>query len=306
MSPLPSRRTLLQAGTLACLHLTLADVLRARAQTPAALSQVRRPVRGVILANLTGGLSHIDSLDPKPNAPKEIRGTFNTIATAVPGVRLTEPLPRLARCLGEWALVRSMRTLTPVHEPAAHRLLAGVDQTPPGTGNTASRRDRPHLGALLARARPDRTGVPTTVVLPHRLRSYPGQNGGFLGGQYDPWFVTGDPSAANYRPADLTLPANLSVGRLHDRAALLAALDRQDRGPVPRARRPPPPGHRHFDSEPLPRRFRPVARGAAVARPLRPEPDGAGLAAGPPSGGSGRTAGAGEHGHAGGVGHAQR
>jgi uncharacterized protein (DUF1501 family) len=226
-----SRRALLQAGSLTFFGLTLPQLLRARATASGPQPNQRR-IRGVILAHLTGGLSHLDSLDPKPDAPQEIRGSFSTIATALPGIRFTEHLPRLAQALGDMTLIRSMRTMTLVHEPAVHRLLCGVDQTPPGTGNTASRRDRPHLGSLLALSRPDLTSVPPCVVLPTRLRSlgnYPGQNAGFLGARYDPWFVTGDPAAANFGPGNLGLPEDISVNRLSDRDALLASIDRLER-----------------------------------------------------------------------------
>jgi hypothetical protein len=223
---------LLQAGSLSFFGLTLPGLLRARAEAAAFPQQNRPRVRGVILAFLTGGMSHLDSIDPKPEAPKEIRGTFNTIKTALPGVRFTEHLPRLAAALGEMTLVRSMQTPTLVHEQAAHRMLCGVDQTPPGTGNTASRRDRPHLGSLLALARPDLTGVPAAVVLPNRLQAlgnYPGQNAGFLGARYDPWFVLGDPNAANFGPGNLALPAEVSVERLGERSELLSAIDNLER-----------------------------------------------------------------------------
>src|SRR5439155_5555077 len=130
-------------------------------------------------------------------------------------------------------LVRSMMTTSPVHELARHRLFGGVNETPPGTGVAASRRDRPHLGALLAAARPAPAGLPAAVVLPTRLTFegavFPGQNAGFLGGRYDPWHFVGDPTAAGFGPADLVLPEDLSPARLQDRSTLLAGIDAQRR-----------------------------------------------------------------------------
>src|SRR5262249_42513992 len=155
--------------------------------------------------------------------PREIRGSFGTIATALPGVRLCEHLPRLARRLGRLTLVRSMSTASPVHELAVHRLLTGVNETPPGTGVAASRNDRPHLGALLSAPRPARRGVPPAVILPTRLTfegaTFPGQNAGFLGARHDPWHLVGDP-ARGLGAAGLTPREELSVARLEGRAAL--------------------------------------------------------------------------------------
>lgn len=235
-----SRRAVLRAGALAWLGLGLADVLGGR--TPAApAGRPRRAARGVILAFCPGAPSHLETLDPKPDAPPEVRGSFGTVATALPGVRLGEHLPELARRLGRVTLVRSMTTTSPVHELAVHRLFAGVTETPPNTGVAASRRDRPHLGALLAAAPqagtpaagPGPSGIPPAVILPTRLTFegavFPGQNAGFLGARYDPWHLVGDPTAPGFGPAGLALPAGLDLARLRDRSALLAVVDAQRR-----------------------------------------------------------------------------
>src|SRR5439155_4286643 len=130
-------------------------------------------------------------------------------------------------------LVRSMMTTSPVHELARHRLFGGVNETPPGTGVAASRRDRPHLGALLAAARPAPAGLPAAVILPTRLTFegavFPGQNAGFLGARYDPWHLVGDPNAPGFGPANLTWPEGLHLARLYERSALLASVDAQRR-----------------------------------------------------------------------------
>jgi uncharacterized protein (DUF1501 family) len=225
-----SRRAVLRAGALAWLGLGLADVLGARAT---AAATVRRRVRGVILAFCPGAPSHLETLDPKPDAPPEIRGSFGTIATALPTVRFGEHLPAVARRLDRLTLVRSMTTTSPVHELAVHRLFAGVNETPPNTGVAASRHDRPHLGALLAASRTMPPGIPPAVVLPTRLTFegavFPGQNAGFLGARYDPWHLVGDVTAPGFGPASLVLPEGLDLARLHDRSRLLAVVDAQRR-----------------------------------------------------------------------------
>jgi hypothetical protein len=114
---------------------------------------------------------------------------------------------------------------------AVHRLFAGVTETPPNVA--ASRRDRPHLGALLAAARPAPRGLPSSVVLPTRLTFegavFPGQNAGFLGARYDPWHLVGNPAASGFGPASLTLPEGLDLARMRRRNSLLALVDAQRR-----------------------------------------------------------------------------
>src|SRR5262245_38774761 len=97
-----SRRKLLQIGALGPPCLSLSRRLEAEAKEP----QRRATARSVILLFQFGGPSHLDSFDPKPDAPPEIRGEFATIPTALPGVRVSEHLPQLARLAGRYALVR--------------------------------------------------------------------------------------------------------------------------------------------------------------------------------------------------------
>ncbi|WP_169978796.1 DUF1501 domain-containing protein [Tautonia rosea] len=227
-----SRRELLRAGSLSWLGLGLSGVLRGQAQGSG--STTSRPIRGVILAFCPGGPSHLETFDPKPDAPLEIRGEFDTIATAIPGVRFGEHLPRLARAVERMTLVRSMRTTSPVHELAVHRLLGGVDEVPPGTGVAASRKDQPHLGAVLAATQAAPQGVPHAVILPTNLTFegavFPGQNAGFLGPRFDPWHILGDPTEAGFGPEALELPEGLSIDRLNRRRSLLKTVDEARQG----------------------------------------------------------------------------
>lgn len=226
-SPVASRRALLRAGALGWLGLGLSDVLRCRAL--GAVSAARPPAKGVILAFCPGGPSHLETFDPKPEAPVEVRGEFASIPTAIPGVRFGEHLPRLSRAVGRMTLVRSMTTTSPVHELAVHRLLGGVDEVPPGTGVSASRKDQPHLGAVLAATRPAPIGLPHSVILPTDLTfegaTFPGQDAGFLGARFDPWHLVGDPTRPGFGPEALALPDGLSIDRLDRRRALLEAVD---------------------------------------------------------------------------------
>lgn len=221
----PTRRAFLRAGAIPWLGLGLGDLLRVRAEA----GSRPKAIRGVILAFCPGGPSQLETFDPKPDAPAEVRGEFGTIATALPGVRLGEHLPELARRLDRFTLVRSMRTTSPVHELAVHRLLGGVTEVPPGTGVAASRKDRPHLGALLAASRPPPRGLPGAVILPTNLTfegaTFPGQDAGFLGAPFDPWHLIGDVTRPGFGPADLALPEEITRDRLDRRFGLLGSID---------------------------------------------------------------------------------
>ena len=185
----------------------------------------------VILVNLTGGLSHLDSLDMKPDAPSEIRGEFGSIETAVPGIRICEHLPKLAERMKRWALVRSLSHGENGHLPGSHRLLTGAtmpNQRGTDLDNVLSRKDWPCYAAGLNYLRPRRDGIPNGVTLPHALiegpLTWPGQHAGFLGPSHDPMLVTQDPNSPDFRMDAFTLPAGTDRTRLEQRRGLLEQL----------------------------------------------------------------------------------
>src|SRR5262249_51169785 len=161
--------------------------------------------------------SHLETFDPKPEAPREVRGDFDSIATVIPGVRFGQHLPELGRRVDRLCLVRSMTTTSPVHELAVHRLLGGVTEPPSGTGVAATRTARPPRGPLRAAAPPPARGTPPSVILPTRLTfggtTSRGQNAGFLGAQYYPGPRVGDPSDPRFASPALDLPAEIALAR---------------------------------------------------------------------------------------------
>jgi hypothetical protein len=188
--------------------------------------------QSVILVNLTGGMSHLDSLDLKPDAPAEVRGEFKPIATTVPGLQVCEHLPQLAARMGHWALVRSLSHGENGHLPGTHRLLTGApmpNQRQTDLDNVLSRRDWPCYGAALNHLRPRRDGIPGGVTLPHALiegpLTWPGQHAGFLGPGHDPMLVTQDPNAPNFRMDAFALPPGTDPARVDERRGLLERLE---------------------------------------------------------------------------------
>jgi hypothetical protein len=224
-----TRRELLRIGGLGAAGLGLAQVLR---QQAAAAPNVRPRVRAVILLQHYGGPSHIDLSDPKPDAPAEIRGEFQTIATSLPGYRVSELMPHIARVCDRLTLIRSMNHPIANHNPASYLALTGHTPERDVVTAAASAGDWPAFGSVLAKYRPSTRHVPPFVQLPHIAADKdkcPGQSAGILGSRYDPLIVRGDPSDPNYRADELSLPADINAARLDDRRALLETLDPQAR-----------------------------------------------------------------------------
>src|SRR5882757_1814950 len=148
-----SRRAFLRVGTLGALGLTLGDYLALRATA----GDGTPPARAVIVLWLWGGPSHLDTFDPKPDAPLEYRGPFESIATRVPGVRVSEMLPGLAKRADRFALVRSLQHESNDHGIAGTIGLTGAISGAVGLdGKSQGDALRPSLGAIVGRLRPSR------------------------------------------------------------------------------------------------------------------------------------------------------
>ncbi len=253
--PLLTRRTALQAGSIGLLGLSLAELSALRAL--AAPEQVR-PRKSVLFLFLTGGLSHQDSFDLKPDAPDSVRGEFQPIATRTPGIQICEHLPLLAQRSERYALVRSVGTESSGHEVACHMMLTGRLQLPVGFNiNTAPNANEwPSIPALVTHLTQGRNNLPPAVVLPQPSineagRVRPGQFAGRLGPRWEAWHVDiaakcalgngacphcfrfdGSPfqhaAATVFDPPMLSLPEGGQL-RLNDRLGLLRTIDQQRR-----------------------------------------------------------------------------
>jgi hypothetical protein len=217
----------LRIGGLGLLGLSSIDLERLRAGTPAAGS--------CVFLFLFGGPSHIDLWDMKPDAPEEIRGEFRPIDTAVPGIRICEHLPLMARQMGRFCLLRSMTHHMPVHGPACSEIYTGRPYFGPPTTDQAKPEDWPSLASMVARFGKGSGGWPPSVVLPWYTqfagqdRPIAGQTGGRMGAAYRPFLVQGDPSRPDFRMEGLDLPDDVPLGRAEVRDALRRRLERADR-----------------------------------------------------------------------------
>jgi uncharacterized protein (DUF1501 family) len=221
-----TRREWLQVGYSGALGIGLSSLLARRAQAVPS-----RTPRSVIIVWCTGAPSHLDTFDPKPDAPAEIRGEFRPIATRVPGLWIGEHLPRLAARADRYAVVRSLSHRENNHLVATHHVLTGYPQPGAFFDKVASRDDWPNYAGALDHLRPRHDGLPSGVNLPTFLMegplTWPGQHAGFLGPRHDPWQITRDPNQPGFGMDSLRPAEGIDISRLDDRRGLLAQLDAQ-------------------------------------------------------------------------------
>ncbi|MFO1095520.1 MAG: DUF1501 domain-containing protein [Planctomycetaceae bacterium] len=206
-----SRRTLLHAGALAMGGLSLPELLQIEAATG------RSSHKSVIMVFLSGGPPHQDMVDLKPDAPVEIRGEFQPIATQVPGIEICELLPQLAQRMDRLAIIRSLVGSEGRHAAFQCMTGHGVTNQPPGGW--------PSLGAAVSKIEgPAQPGMLPFVSLSPRMRTStwadPGQPG-FAGQAHAPF-------CPNAEQAQLSLNG-LSLDNLRNRQALLEGIDRLQR-----------------------------------------------------------------------------
>ena len=196
--------------------------------------------QSVIFLWMGGGVTHIDSLDPKPKAPEEIRGTLGAIDTALPGVQFCETCPNLARIANDLAVVRSFS-----HDSNDH-LLSQVYTLSGRKVTQAQLFTEPNIGSFVSHLYGTRNGLPGYIAVPGITRPGPPPHnlfvGGWLGAQYAPFSVGGQPEQPDFtvgekeanpsptceedlKPRVLTMPDGVSVSRVDRRAGLREQLE---------------------------------------------------------------------------------
>ncbi len=222
-----SRRTAIKAGFLGVAGLSLGDLLKLRAEGAA-----QKNDKAVILIWLDGGLSQLESYDPKPEAPAEYRGPFGAISTNVPGMLVSDILPRHAKHADKMAFVRSLHHGTGDHFAGAHWMLTGRF----GSTSVSLPQKYPSVGSYISRVRgPNQPGLPAYVGLPAAQSVYlfPGYQGAaYLGAAYNPFDVDTESKylGATYnvkigRPRCLDSFTSVEDARANTRKSLLSGLD---------------------------------------------------------------------------------
>lgn len=219
-----SRRRLLQMGGVGALAMGAPGTVAASVNVDRGLGAGAAET-SCIFVLLCGGPSQLDTWDLKPDAPDEIRGPYRPVATAVPGMRISELHTRLPDLAREFCLIRSMTHVGNIsnHFDAMHHLLSGQVGAPP---------DSPYLGSIVSRVRPTEANIANYVWLIRCVGDpvFCAPNigsGGYLGAQHAPLFVgsaANHPAMPMFRAPD-ELQSVVEPARLSDRSRLLRSLD---------------------------------------------------------------------------------
>lgn len=211
-----SRRDFLQVGGLSALGVGLHS-LGGRS----ALAATAPKAKSCILIWLDGGPSHLESFDPKPDAPKEVRGPFQAIATSVPGIQLSELMPRTAKLMGQSAIIRSVTSPLGEHNFGTHYLLTGYKPTP------ALR--YPTYGSVVTHLTTSPGDIPSHVAVPDmRVGGGKFVAPGYLPARVAPFEVGGDPASPQFRVRDLDAFPGIVDERLQRRKDYLDSLNQVD------------------------------------------------------------------------------
>ncbi len=234
-----SRREWLRIGGLGAVGLGLPQLMQGRENTnspthPLQLSGSFGKAKSCIVLFLLGGPPQHETWDPKPDAPSEIRGELGTIATATPGLRVGELMPKTAKLTDRIAVLRAMATDDNAHSSSGYWMLTGYPHSPKNNENAlpGAPNDWPSLAAVVRHLKGDATSLPGSVRLPEEIWNtghilWPGQDAGWLGDHADPWLVNCDPHKKDFRVPTIALPADMTTDRLLARRALQDTMNKR-------------------------------------------------------------------------------
>ena len=223
------RRDMLRFGAAGAfgMGITLPSLLEHEARLKA--NGVETKDTSLIIVFLQGGLSTIDTWDMKPEAPAEFRGDFSPISTVLPGVQISEHLPKISKVHDKFSLVRSFGHANSNHGQADHFMLTGYPHGPGFNGGLKPNNQKPCVGAVIGKELGPRGGVPPYVCLP-RMHNSAGSS--YLGSSATPFVVGADPNAPDFKVPDLAPPLAVQSRRLNDRRALLKTINRYEKSTV--------------------------------------------------------------------------
>ena len=219
------RRFLLEIGSLAPLGLSLPMALRARAARAASAPE---DDIACILIWCRGGISHHDTFDPKPKAPAAVKGEFGVTATSVPGISFSDQIPKLAKALEHYTLLRGLNPQNGSHGVADALMLSGHKFNATLT--------YPCYGSVVAKELGPKTVMPPFVQIGTNVdRTFSGGLAGILGLGYNPFELPGDPNNKNFKVRDVSPYGGMKLDRIARRREALRRLDQFQRDVEARA-----------------------------------------------------------------------
>ena len=219
-----SRRDCLKLGLGSIIGGGLVDALRLKGIAGKASPRIA-DAKNVILIWMDGGPTHIETFDPKPDAPAEIRGDFGLTQTKVAGVHFSEHMTKLAGMLDKFSVVRAIRHNQGNHGAGNHYMMTGAPpRIPVGCGAFVS--FHPSMGSVVSHQRGGQNALPNYFSMPRMSRSG-GPN--FLGAKYAPFVVADDPNGSNFQVRDVEIPTGITSDQFLGRSDLRASLDRLKR-----------------------------------------------------------------------------
>jgi hypothetical protein len=231
-----SRRAMLQVGSafgLSCLGLQQAIAAAPKSKTTSAGNRSFGKAKSCILLFMAGGPPQHETWDPKPDAPAHIRGDIGSIKSSLPGLRVGELMPNLAKQAHKWSILKAARTEDNAHSASGYYMLTGQPHQPKGQENATPKDPNrwPCIGAVTNHLLPQKTALPGTVTLPEHIWNtgmipWPGQDAGFLGRTVDPWLLHCNPNQPKFNVSGLTLPPGIDQLRLKKRLSLHKQLNK--------------------------------------------------------------------------------
>jgi hypothetical protein len=230
-----TRREWLRVGGLGLFGLSMPELLRNQAHgQPSVDFLAAGKAKACIVLFLMGGPTQHSTWDPKPESPAEIRGEFKPIATATPGLIVSELMPQTARQTDKICVLRAMASNDNAHSSSGYYMMTGQPHQPMNfeNANPGPPNDYPNLGGVVRRLKKGERGLPAAMTIPHRIFNtngsvWPGQDAGFLGRNSDPWLFTCQPAAPNFRIPEFTLTEEIPAPRLETRRSLLQEVNQR-------------------------------------------------------------------------------
>ena len=216
-----TRRHFVRVGGLTALGLGMCNFFqlqRAMAASPLANSKRSARAKSCILIWLDGGASHLDTFDPKPKAPSEVRGPFDSINTNLSGIRISEHMPQTAKIMDKLALVRSVTSPFGVHNFALQYLMTGYKPTPA--------LEYPSIASVVAHLRSQTGVLPSNIAIPNLIsRDAATIGNGFLPNSSKSFSLGSDPGKSSYQVRDLNFYQGLDISRLDRRRKIVNAMN---------------------------------------------------------------------------------